>query len=304
MVARGDTGRCIALVLPAVLAAAVVGCSPQNARQSDDDSQPEPPVEMMTVDSLEAFSLPLDTYRLSKQSAQVVSQAFEELFVECMQELGFTEEPWRPSPASDPEGNEGLYGVTDKEEAQRWGYHPPQESENSQPDSAPRQVPSAAWQTAAEGSASQTAEGKRVPDGGCRGAALRELSEGTPNTDVELADRLAIDSYQRSKEDSRVLSTFSEWSECMRQLGFEYPAPMDANNDETWWSSEAPSSREIATAVADVECKQQVGLINIWASVHTAYEKRAIEENAEALASVQEYRRIEEANALAVLERR
>lgn len=53
--------------------------------------------------------------------------------------------------------------------------------------------------------------------------------------------------------------------------------------------------------MADVECKQQVNLIGIWAAVRAAYQQRAIDQNPQVWATMLENRRTQERNIARVL---
>ena len=86
----------------------------------------------------------------------------------------------------------------------------------------------------------------------------------------------------------------------MRQAGFDYADPMKANNDPAF-QTPAPTEREIATAVADVQCKARTGLVDVWASVETAYQQRALDEHAEELTVIHRWLSIQTANARRIL---
>jgi hypothetical protein len=62
----------------------------------------------------------------------------------------------------------------------------------------------------------------------------------------------------------------------MREARFSYPDPMAANDDPAF-ATEQPTETEIGVAVADVECKRQVGVVQVWFAVETAYQRQAVE---------------------------
>jgi hypothetical protein len=50
-------------------------------------------------------------------------------------------------------------------------------------------------------------------------------------------------------------------------------------SDSKWWveNSVGPSNQESAVAVADVECKEQTGLIQVWHTSEARIQREAIE---------------------------
>lgn len=272
----------------------------------------EPEVVYLEVADMATFALPLDAYRLSAEQARTLADAAALQVQQCMSRFGFPADAPIPPPASDPPtGNERLYGLTDRTVAETRGYYAgplPDESTNST-SLTPQEPPaptedSEAWYAVAHGTLPRTEDGQQVPEGGCIGEMRRTLATGAPEADTALADRLAIDAHHRAQEDSRVQEAFSAWSRCMARAGYDYATPWEANNDIQWTAHDGPrpTQEEIATAVTDVDCKHEVDLINIWASVHTAYELQAVEAHAEALDAVAEYRAVELANAREILD--
>jgi hypothetical protein len=65
----------------------------------------------------------------------------------------------------------------------------------------------------------------------------------------------------------------------MRRAGLGYADPMQANDDPAFHTPR-PSRREIAVATTDVRCKQAVGLVEVWAVVEAAYQRRALDRHA------------------------
>ncbi|MBO8148652.1 hypothetical protein HND25_19930 [Rhodococcus erythropolis] len=159
-------------------------------------------------------------------------------------------------------------------------------------------------------------EGREIPAGGCVGEARRRLADGVPELPTmegapvfvdgsgasvsAIAEHLASGSYQRMVNDSRVMKSFAEWRTCMEGKGFHYASPQNANDDPRW-SGDVASEEEIATATADVACKQQTDLVSTMATVETAYQQRELEANAEVLAKVKDAIDIKIKNAQSVL---
>jgi hypothetical protein len=239
------------------------------------------------------FALPLDAYQPTAAERTSIQQAQNLMFVRCMQKFGFTIDV--PAARALPFAtNEQRYGVTDAQQAATYGYHVAR-PQNVPPAREPALSPAAA--AVADGNRTDDYADLRVPDGGCVAEAKRLLSAGAPSVPNEyLAQKLAMESFAQSKADSRVLAKFREWSACMKTAGYTYATPTDANDDVAFRSPD-PTAAEIAVAQADVRCKEQVGLISLWAAVETAYQTRAVERNAEALEKLRSLLTIRVANA-------
>lgn len=241
----------------------------------------EPPIgEVLPIADPGGLSLPLDGYQPSPAARRTINEASAVLLVRCMRRFGF--EVPRPRPTGPPpSANGSRYGLVDEEQARRHGYHPPPKAGAGRPGGPPSEPElSPAAEAVAEGT------GQRVPGlpaGGCLGEARRKLAEGGPTpADPSLVDRLSLESYTRSEQDSRTRRVFGAWSGCMRRAGYDYVDPMKANDDPAFRTAR-PSAREIAIATADVRCKRETNVVGTWATVETAYQQRAIDRHAEQL---------------------
>ena len=249
------------------------------ARQGSQGGQGVPPLRVLKVGDLRAFRLPLDRYRLSPAQAELVDRARNRLFTSCMRRFGFHLELPRGGDPIPVVGNEQRYGVDDERQARKYGYHPavrpPTESGEASLSPAAAAV--------ADGTGRRTYKGRAVPAGGCLGRALRELGSGGPvPPDLGLAERLDLESYVDTSESGPMRPVFARWSTCMGRAGFIYADPREANNDPAWRTSR-PSNREIATAVADVRCTREVHLVDLWATVETAYQQHQVAQHAQQL---------------------
>jgi hypothetical protein len=137
-----------------------------------------------------------------------------------------------------------------------------------------------------------------VPTGGCQGEVNQKIEAGAPQGDANLAQNLAGQSYTKSKTDSRLAAAESQWSSCMKQAGYDYQNSADPNALD--WRSR-PNVQQIATATADVACRQKTNLVGIWAAVDTAYQRQLVEKNAQQLNLVRQQLDAELRNAAAVL---
>ncbi|MBB6394472.1 hypothetical protein BKA00_001386 [Actinomadura coerulea] len=95
----------------------------------------------------------------------------------------------------------------------------------------------------------------------------------------------SLTTLEMSAKDRRVGAAFARWSACMKRAGRFYANPRDATRDRRFL--DRPEHRvgplETATAVADVHCEREVRLVDVWAGVEAAHQKRAIARNRPAL---------------------
>jgi len=240
----------------------------------------EPPVTGIPASvDIRELVMPLDIYELDAGDLATISRAHMVLMADCLGRHGIEFEIPEPRPIPWAR-NEQRYGLTDEARAARHGYHVPGIT-----DRPPLREP-------------------RLPDDiadECLAWARRRLARGAPDLpERRLADMLSLRTFHLSREDSRVRAAFSAWSRCMRQNGFSYPDPMAANNDVAF-ATEVPTEDEIRVAVADVRCKRQVRVVEVWAAVEAAYQRQAIEAHRGPLELIRQAIQVQLANAQAVL---
>jgi len=277
------------LVKFAVASAVVVLTAACGSEGSSDDGEGEPALgKAISVADVRTVSLPLDEYR--NTHAEGIARAESILANKCLRTLGITYAlPVAAPPTTLISGVSRRYGLADSAEAATRGYHLP---EGAGPQAGPGSGPqeeapvSPEVESALTGRGQNSIGGKPIPEGGCLGQARATLAEGAPaQGEPMLAERLAGEALQRTNGDSRVAAKNAEWSACMKGAGFNYADPMKTISDPAF-AGDSPSPAEIATAKADVACKDKVGLVATMVQVETAYQQRALEANAEVLKSV------------------
>lgn len=316
------TGRRVCAVGAAVvLALGVVACSGDGGGGGG-----EPELgEMRPVASGRDIVLPFAAYELSAQQKNAIVVAQHAVGRECMRRLGF-DWPMPDEDAVNPDflPQAGRYGLIDAAEAAQWGYHPkPDPSDprsggdeaangsggasggngdggaagnsgtsrpgTSQPGTSQvSQAAVAAWlgPDAGQGASAAPVDlPPGVPAGGCRGEAERTLQAGAPRPSDLEPDRLGHDLYVKAQADTRVQETWRVWQACMRRSGYEYADIWQANDDKRW-SGPRPSDEEIAVAKADVACKFEADMPRVWLAVESAYQRQAIEDNADSFAEL------------------
>ncbi|MGE5830610.1 MAG: hypothetical protein ACM30G_19920 [Micromonosporaceae bacterium] len=275
----------------------LAGCTTQQVDDDEPSIQANPP----HVNPLQLV-LPLDAYRPTAIQQITLTRARNALIKACMKRFGFDYPVVTPNAASLSSGNARRYLLADPVSAAQRGYHPPQAliDASKAAQSGPTLSPAALSVVSGKGQSSYN--GQAVPEGGCNGEASRRLVKGLPATppNLSIVDELSGDSYNRSLQHTRLRAGFASWSECMKKSGYSYRTPHDANNDRVF-ATEIPSPQEIATAVADVSCKEETNLVGIWAAVDQAYQSRSIVKNELKLNEVKQSMNVSLRNAADVL---
>jgi|HigsolmetaAR201D_1030396.scaffolds.fasta_scaffold27975_2 hypothetical protein len=292
----GGARRAVAGVIVA-MAVALAGCA------ADTPATEEPPVdEIPVMTGPPGRTLPLDAYMWTDESYWAMLAATTYIASDCVARFG-SSYPAAPPPRDEgsarlDEMNARRYGLVDLDAAKVHGYRVPRPEptvDDQGPfNRAPSFVISENQRFLLEGTGFSgyrdgmpmplDVNGQPLPDDGCLGEAQRTLAEGAqPN--FRLYNEFSAKSYDLSSRDSRVVAAVAAWSECMKGKGYTYAGVFDAVED---WP-EALSPEEIAAATADVECKIETNLVGIWYAVESAYQRRFIDENAEAFAAQQRY---------------
>jgi hypothetical protein len=273
-----------------------------------DDGPSEPPVDDIPIlTSTVGLDYPLDQYQMTEELLDLAARATDLLVTDCMARFGLD---WQPQ---SPAGNIGApdrarrYGLLDLDMASELGYHPPDTDSGDQSTTGEQGAAEENRQITPEqdlvwiGNGASTYNGLPVPEGGCAGEAQRRLEEDAPVPPEFFVIQLEQQAGQRTDIDSRVQDGWSEWSNCMHQKGLDYGDPWKANDDPRW-QTDVVTELEIATAVADVQCKHEVNLAGIWYAVEAAYQEQLIEEHSQQLTLVAEYVEVYAANVATVLD--
>ncbi|WP_053207812.1 hypothetical protein [Jiangella muralis] len=229
------------------------------------------------------LTLPLDAYALTAAEGRVLGSAAEARVRECAAGLGLDDAAIEPLPfaadvAAVAARHDRRYAVADPEVAAEHGYHPPPSTD------VRREFHEAHTDAELEVLVGVTSDGAAttrddIPEGGCLGAASQAASvasESSLRAGQDLVSAVQADAWHAALADPRVLDAFAAWSACMAGAGYHYAAPMDANDDPRWWTSDAAGADELATAVADVACKSSTGLIPVWSAVEAGYQSQFI----------------------------
>jgi hypothetical protein len=282
--------RQLAAGLVGIIAVSTAGCAAEGATEAGGE-----PAVTVTPSAVApaAVLLPLDPYLFSLNDVHRLGRAHRILVTRCMDRFGFDLD--MPEPGSEPglpNRNERRYGVVDPVVAARLGYRaaPPDQARQRQPPATNRTPEETA---ALFGRGPRFVRGMPIPQGGCAGEAQRKLTSTGPSVpDRNLAQRLSHEAFLRSQRDSRVRAVFVRWSKCLAAGGYDYRTPLDPPRDPRFVKGEV-TAKEIETATADVACKQRTNLVGVWLAVESAYQRRQIHDNREALLKIQQANRAE-----------
>lgn len=297
-----------------VLALSLASCT------SGTSSDAEPEIDQIpVVQDAGELTLPLDAYNFTSDSQRVFEDAKATLVRDCLRRFGVEVSMSDIREDDLPEygwQRERRYGLFDMAAAQSRGYHrqgmPSEPQTFSSLDEIEeyrraqgRWFPSEAEQFLLDGHGRsefegrdlpRDANGEPLPDEGCRGEAEQVLYDGLsrPARPIDAAAQ----SKQRAFGDSRVEEAKAAWSDCMADRGYDYSSIWEPSNRD--WPDPV-TDEEIATAVADVECKRETNLVGIWYAVDAAHQRAFIENNAERLAELETWLETVHENATRVL---
>ncbi|TWV29530.1 hypothetical protein FRZ03_37680 [Streptomyces misionensis] len=284
----------------------IAGCS---AGGSDEQASGHAPRAVRTAPAVASVPrlvsaadkrLPVEEFLLSNVQRDRLDGARTVLVERCMARFGFAyRAPAAPKVFRPRTLTQLRYGITDAAAAARRGYTPVG-AVRGQPGRRPAESLTARESLVLNGTddpavkpgsahadSGARVNGRAVPVGGCHGEALRALHADNPQAggDAPIADRINMETFAASRRDGRVTTAYARWSACMKAHGHRYARPEEAASDPAWRTRTA-SARERAVATADARCKAQVDLVGIWYAVEVAYQRQAVEQNADRLARV------------------
>nr|WP_202509698.1 hypothetical protein [Streptomyces sp. SID5643] len=272
------------------------------------------PEKIPTSGLTKDLTLPLEAYMASYEDQVTVEQAANELQQSCMKDYGIDLTLPRAGanpPPSDNDANiERRYGLTDRAQAEKYGYElPPALQEHTKqtmrdlsgvevevltghtkPElpQAPEGVKTGSAFTGPGQTKPARAEynGKKLRAGGCIGWSKAQL--GVKEADPTFVAQLAGDSLVQSMKDDKVIKAIAAWSSCMDGKGHKGLADPYKAMDQGVTHDGKPSQESIALAVDDIDCKKQTDLVKIWSEVESAIQNKQITDNKSRLTGIKE----------------
>lgn len=219
------------------------------------------------------WRLPIETYMPTQVQVRLVTHTRDDLIDACMADVGYPD--WKPAPDLPRLGGKTLtdwrYGIHDAELASRRGYHPAK-----------------AEQDAYNAAMAAGAVDKSGADKGALRTCAEQVSSDVPAAVIpERAQQISTAAYVESMRNPAVVAVFNNWSSCMKDKGYDYAAPMDANDDPRFNDPNEVTGAEIATAVADVECRDKHEVEKTWFRVESALQQDAIRRHQQELKKAQ-----------------
>jgi hypothetical protein len=281
---------CGAVLLVVSLTAACSGGGETEEVASQQNGSPasDAPPFVPQTGLAKGLALPLEAYMLNYSDGVQIERGRQRLTVACMKRLGFAYQPpqlgLHPPASSNDSNMPRRYGITNRTEAQQWGYHVPPRGEQSPPSSTPL---SKAAHEALTGSADAPRPGATpgggkngIPKGGCIGDARRTLDADFTDT---LAGRLNKESFNKTMQDPAVKAAERQWSTCMKSRGYAAGDPYNVTDTYRPAAGATPSKEEIAVAVADIDCKKETRLVDTMFAVESGIQRGLIEDQQLAL---------------------
>lgn len=170
-----------------------------------------------------------------------------------------------------------------REEAARLGYHPDIGPRPTAPDLADDELRVFYGYRGADPASGERAvyKGKEVPANGCLGRSVAQLKKYDHPDAAQIARRISTQSYEDALTEPSVRG-IRQSSACMRRSGFRYASPLEPLNHQAFQGEEI-SAKEKETAAADVRCKEETGLLDIWFKAESTLQKADIEKNSAVL---------------------
>lgn len=314
------TATAVALTASALLVSACSsGTNPDTAQNAADGrpivNEENWPEKIPTSGLTKDLTLPLEAYMTSYEDQVTVEQAANDLQQSCMKDYGIDLTLPRAGanpPPSDNDANiERRYGITDRAEAEKYGYElPPALQEHTRQtmrdlsgvevevltghtkpelSKAPEGVKAGEpFARPGQGTKPARAEynGKKLKTGGCIGWSKDQL--GVREADPTFVAELAGDSLVQSMKYDKVIKAVAAWSSCMDGKGHTGLADPYKAMDQGVTNDGEPSQESIALAVDDIDCKEQTDLVTTWFGVESAIQDRQIADNKSRLTGIKE----------------
>lgn len=313
-----------------VFGASVAACAPG----IDDLHPPERDRTILSGEDrelTERLHLPIYDYRTNDAQLEIIRQAVDIHIERCMRTLGYDFTVVKGNDDHDevdtaffgPNGEYRRYGNVSLENATTYGFGAPdhlapaqeEEEESSQPwiiDHSGQTRQDALDALFADRSDILTPSGEQVPEHGCIGWAQQQVDPHTTFVTREQAENgvdsqqpgisgtaewIKNTSFEQMLDTPEVIDATAKWTDCMDRSG--YPG-------EDFWLVGSSESRvatdDTVAAVTSVECKEEVGLINLMVQTETEIQVDLISQHENEL--LERYAQLEEAieGALSSLE--
>lgn len=260
------SSRTLSALLCLVLAATGCAAGAPPAPETGADAGTEVGAEAL------ALRVPFDDYKLSTLDLHTIHHAEDLLTRDCMARHGFGWTVVPPPADRDPDPvNRRRYGLVEPGVADRHGYHLPPPNADLVARQAVREQRERL--PAAERRAAYGDDGR----GGCRAEARDRLRGHAPEVDESRLHDLSREAFRRSREHPAVQEVAGAWRHCLAEAtGARYADPLAAADDPAWAGRDGPSEHEVRVAAADVACKRETGLVEVWSRAEHGIQTEAV----------------------------
>lgn len=215
------------------------------------------------------WRLPIQAYLPTATQARLVTKSRDQLIDACMSAAGY--DAWEPAPDLPAVGGKTLtdwrYGIHDGQLAAKRGYHPAQDEQE-------------AYDKAMEAGAVDTSGADEATLRRCVGQADGKVPDPQASAIVQ---QISGDAYEKSAKAPEVVAVFAKWSSCMKGKGYpSYERPMDASDDPRFADPHKVTGKEIATATADIACRDTYDVARTWFDAEAKIQRAEIAENLDA----------------------
>jgi hypothetical protein len=275
-----------------------------------------PAITVHDVTSESQIRLPVDSYAPAFSSEALIGRAVTKLADACLARHGVAVPPVFLGSAEPPPSvlNDSTVQWLSVASARRYGFNPPQDKASAMYQDTVwanggilgvnREQRSFLYGI---GLSATAAQATAMPAGGCLGSAAATVAAGIggvpelpgakarqpgpamtyyellrPGLPMEIEQAAA----READSDPRVQAVAVRWKSCMAQSGFPYATPAAALGDPRWApgttdtaSRRGSQERQVAVAVADARCQQQVNLAGLRLAVLAAYQEQLIGSN-------------------------
>ncbi|MEU5583320.1 hypothetical protein ABZ791_37900 [Streptomyces huasconensis] len=209
------------------------------------------------------WRLPVEAYIPTAEQARLVTTTRDQLIDTCMSTAGYDD--WEPAPELPELGGKTLtdwrYGIHDARLTAERGYHPAEAEQK-------------AYDEAMEAGAVDESGADDATLRGCVAKADGKVPDPQPPAVVQEISGAAFEKSQKTPE---VTAVFAKWSSCMKDKGYDsYKQPLDASDDPRFANPDKVTAQEIATARADISCRDRYGVARTWFDAESKIQRAEI----------------------------
>lgn len=221
---------------------------------------------------------PLQAYRLTPTEAATVSHARAILIARCAARFGFDypvnsfEEDLARQRAGERLALGRIYGITDREVASEYGYGLRAKSEETDPDFKPGPafltvLKGRTSLAPGSGGASVEVDGLKIPAEGCVGEAERKIGGDPDTSSYGLGHTMWIQAMNEVIASEQYRAIVNDWVGCLADGGYRVTDPSSDRADierlrDAGSGQGKATEAEIALALADIDCKEKVDLVD------------------------------------------